>query len=580
MSTSATTPWPACTIAEATARLTAPGAPFETRTEMVRGRETRLWAKAPPTLRHVLEGGRRHGDKAFLVYEDEPPVSFDAFHRATAVLAQTFVDLGIEKGDRVALAMRNLPEWPVVFFAAAAVGAIVTPLNAWWSPEELTHGLEDSGARIAVIDDERLERLTPVLDRLDQVQRIIVARGAPSPAADGRIIALESLIGTPPSWASLPDLNLPAVDILPDGPATLFYTSGTTGRPKGALGTHRNITSNVMSGAFSMARSALRRGQTPPSPAAASPQRCTLLSIPLFHVTGCAGVLIPSLLGGGRLVMMRRWDVQRAYQLIEREKVTVAGGVPTIAWQLIEHPDREHHDLSSLQTIAYGGAASAPELAARIRALFPASQPSSAWGMTETSAVLTHQAAEDYERRPDSCGPAVAVCDLRVCDPEGAPLPPGSVGELWARGPNVVIGYWNNPEATAETFVDGWVRTGDIGRLDEEGFCYILDRAKDMIIRGGENIYCQEVENALYAHPAVMDAAVVGRPHRTLGEEPVAMVTVTKDAVVTEAELQAFVRARLAAFKTPVHIAVSAELLPRNENGKILKNRVKALLNA
>jgi long-chain acyl-CoA synthetase len=255
----------------------------------------------------------------------------------------------------------------------------------------------------------------------------------------------------------------------------------------------------------------------------------------------------------------------------------VTGGVPTIAWQLLEHPDRGNYDLSSLEAIAYGGAPSAPELVRRIHQEFGA-LPGNGWGMTETMATVTGHSAEDYLNRPDSAGPPVPVADLEIRAEDGVTvLPPGTVGELWARGPMIVAGYWNKPEATAECFVDGWVRTGDLAKLDDEGFLFIVDRAKDIVIRGGENIYSTEVENALYEHPAVTDAALVGIPHRTLGEEPAAVVHLAPGESATEAELQDWVRARLAPFKVPVRVVFVEETLPRNANGKILKRELKGL---
>ena len=380
-------------------------------------------------------------------------------------------------------------------------------------------------------------------------------------------------------WASLKDRAIPAdaLALQPEDDATIFYTSGTTGKPKGALGSHRNICSNIMASASSAARSFLRRGEQPPAADPNAPQKATLLSVPFFHATGCHAVLNPALLGGVKLVLMKKWDVVEAMTLIEREKISSAGGVPTIAWQILEHPDRAKYDLSSLEAVSYGGAPSAPELVRQIAKEFKA-KPGNGWGMTETSATFTHHMAEDYEHRPDSCGPPVPVCDLQVRDPDGKVLGPNEVGEIYGFGPNVVRLYWNKPEATAATFIDGWVRTGDLGRIDEEGFCFIIDRAKDMLIRGGENIYCVEVENALYEHPAVMDAALVGRPHKQLGEEPVAFVTLKEGVDASEEELRAFVAARQAAFKVPVAVHFSREPLPRNANGKRLKTELKKLV--
>ena len=572
-------PWPVMSLQQIQAMLTAPGAPFEMETLSIRGVPTRTWKNAPPTLREVLAAGRAHGDKTFLVYEDER-ATFDAFHRAVAAFASELRAQGVEKGDRVAVIMRNLPEWPVALYAAAAIGAIVTPLNGWWTAPELEYGLSDSGAKVAIMDAERYARLAEHLSELPELERVYVSRSE-DPIAHPKVRHLEHVLGETAAWAELPDAELPAAEVAPDDPATIFYTSGTTGRPKGALGTHRNIVTNIYTGLYSLARTYLRRGEAPPIPAPeGTPQRVTLVSVPFFHVTGFSASMNPSLATGGKLVMMRKWDPVRAFQLIERERVTTAGGVPTIAWQLIEHPERENYDLTSLESIAYGGAPSASELVRKIDDTFANAAPGNGWGMTETMATVTHHMAEDYAHRPLSCGPPVAAADLKVCDPDGTELAPGSVGELYARGPMIVAGYWNKPDATAATFVDGWVRTGDLARVDEEGFCFIVDRAKDMLIRGGENIYCVEVENALYEHPAVMDAAVVGRPHRTLGEEPVAVVTLTSGAEAGEDELRGFVAERLAAFKVPVEIRLSREMLPRNENGKILKAQLKPLFAA
>jgi long-chain acyl-CoA synthetase len=573
---SAASDWPAMSIAAAHALLTAPGAPFEMEDLVIRGIPTRAWRNAPPTLRAVVQAGLAHGGAIFLVHEDER-VTFDAFFRAVAALAADLRAQGVEKGDRVALAMRNLPEWPVAFYAAAALGAIVTPLNAWWTGPELEYGLVDSGVKVLIVDAERLARLGEHLPRCRDLRRVYVAREHDE-IAHPHIVRLESVIGPPEAWSALPDEPLPDAAVAPDDDATIFYTSGTTGKPKGAIGSQRNINSNIMASACVAARAFLRRGKTPPAPDPSAPQRATLLSVPFFHATGCMAILNPSLIAGAKLVMMRRWDPLRAFELIERERITSAGGVPTIAWQLIEHPQRGDYDLSSLESVAYGGAPSAPELVRKIKETFPNSAPGNGWGMTETSATATSHTAEDYEHRPDSCGPAVPVTDLKIMTVEGdRELAAGAVGELWCRGPQVVRGYWNKPEATAQTFVDGWVKTGDLARLDGEGFCFIVDRAKDMLIRGGENIYCIEVENALYEHPAVMDAAVVGIPHKTLGEEPGAVVTLKAGASAGEADLRAFVAERLAAFKVPVKVLFQADTLPRNANGKILKADLRKL---
>ncbi|MDY1007894.1 MULTISPECIES: class I adenylate-forming enzyme family protein [unclassified Sphingomonas] len=557
-------------MAETERRLTAPGGKFEMETVTIGGVATRVWKNAPPSLRYLIEAARGHGERVFTIYEDER-VTYEATWRAVTTLAAHLRTLGIGPGDRVALAMRNLPEWPVAFFAATAIGAVMVPLNAWWTGAEMAYGLADSGARVLITDDERHHRLEDIYATIPSLEQVLVSR-AVAPLT-GIAAPLEDVIGASSHWATLPDQPLPDAVIAPDDDATIFYTSGTTGAPKGALGTHRNMMSNILTGGYSGARSALRRGEMPPEPT----PRVTLTVIPLFHVTACSAGMMGVIATGSTMIFMRKWDTVRAMEIIEREKVNVTGGVPTIAWQLIEHPDRGNYDLSSLESIAYGGAPSAPELVRRIHSELGA-LPGNGWGMTETMATVTHHGAEDYLNRPSSAGPPAPVVDLKIVAEDGVTeLPVGEVGELWARGPMIVKGYWNKPEATATTFIDGWVRTGDLARLDEEGFCYIVDRAKDMIIRGGENIYSSEVENVLYAHPAVTDCALIGLPHRTLGEEPVAVVHLAPGAQASEAELQAWVRERLAAFKTPVAIRFVPETLPRNANGKILKKDLQSL---
>ncbi len=563
--------WPRRSLAEVDALLTAPGARFEMDEAVIRGIPTRVWKNNPPSLPFLARVSRMHGDRLIAIFEDER-IGFDSSFRATAALAAELERLGIGKGDRVALAMVNLPEWPAIFFAVTALGAIIVPLNAWWTGAELEYGLRDSGARLLICDSARWERIRPHRAALPDLEHVIVSRSAGGAVDATR---LEDLIGAPPSWKDLPEADLPEVDIHPDDEATIFYTSGTTGNPKGALGTHRNILTNILSAGYASARAALRRGDSVPE---AQP-RTGLMVIPLFHVSACSASLMGSMAIGHTTIFMRKWDPLEALEIIERERVNVTGGVPTIAWQLLEHPERGRFDLSSLEMISYGGAPSAPELVRLIWQEFGA-LPGNGWGMTETTATVTAHIGEDYLNRPESCGPPVPVAELKVTGPDGAILPAGAVGELWCKGPQMVKGYWNKPEATAETFVDGWVRTGDLAYVDEEGFCFIVDRAKDIIIRGGENIYSSEVENVLYDHPAVTDAALIGLPHRTLGEEPAAVVHLAPGTEASEAELKAWVSARLAMFKTPVRILFLPEPLPRNANGKIMKKELKALFEA
>jgi len=565
-------PWPAMSIADANRLLTAPGTPFEMETVTIRGIPTRVYKNTPPHLRFIFEAGRAYGARDFIVYEGER-LSFENHYRAATAFARVLAGkYGVKKGDRVTIAMRNFPEWSISFWAIAALGAVVVPVNAWGTGPELEYCIADSGSKVVVLDHERVDRLRPHFRNL-ALEGIVAVR---TPKDElGIAEAFEDLVGKPSDYASLSADPLPDPGLVPEDDATIFYTSGTTGKPKGALGTQRNIMTNLVSMAYAPARACLRRGEIPQPPDPTGPQRSILLSVPLFHATGCHSILVPMYAGGGKLVIMHKWQPERALQLIEEEKLQAFGGVPAMVWQVLESPDFDKYDTSSVESVSYGGAPSAPDLVERIGKQFPKVHPGNGYGLTETSSVTTQNTAEDYVNRPESAGPAVPVVDLKVVDENGKEVPAGLIGELWIKGPNVVKGYWNKPEATAASFTDGWLHSGDLVRIDDEGFVFILDRAKDMLIRGGENIYCVEVEGALYAHPAVMDAAVVGIPHKVLGEEVGAIVQVAPGKSVTEEELKAHVGKLLAAFKVPIRIEIRHEPLPRNANGKILKTELR-----
>ena len=567
-------------IAEANALLTAPDGRFPMKTITLDGREYEVFVNVPATFRDLFDATAKFASREYVVYEDER-VTYDAFRRASAALAQRLVAEGVQKGDRVAIVMRNLPEWFVAFYGAALTGAIVTPLNGWWTGPELEFALVDSGAKVAIVDPERLKVIAPHLDACPALGRVFVSRhDAPLPV-DERLARLEDVVGAPNDWPGLPEPSLPAVEMQPDDDVAILYSSGTTGRPKGALATHRNILNNISAVPLPIMRAMIRWGEPMPpvvDPLAA-PQRVNLAAVPLFHGTGLVTQVVLAAAGGFKVVMMRRWDASEAVRLIEREKVNVTGGVPTIAWQLLEEAENTSADLSSLTSIAYGGAPAAAELTRRIKARFPQVRMGTGWGMTETLATFTTASGLEYEMHPDTAGTCVPGNQLQIRDAEDGKtvLPTGEVGELWARGPQVIKGYWNRPEANAETFVDGWLRTGDLGKLDEEGYLTLVDRAKDMVIRGGENIYCLEVENAIYEHPDVMDAAVVGVPHPVLGEEPAAVVRLASGSKADEAAIRDHVASRIARFKVPVRVLFMDENLPRNANGKIMKADLRAM---
>ncbi|MEO0983625.1 MAG: class I adenylate-forming enzyme family protein [Pseudomonadota bacterium] len=578
MSAEAEAAWPAMSIEQANALLTQPGAPFEIETKSIDGAPIRTYKSAPPNLRAIVEASAAHGSREYIVFQNER-VTFDAHLRAVEHFAGALVETyGIKKGDRVAVIMRNYPQWSVAFWAALSIGAIATPMNSWWTGEELEYGLQDSGARVAVVDPQIFERIREHWDNIDTLEHVVIAR-ATDDRRDPKVRPMEDFIGPASNWASLDKIGLPPVELGPEDDATIMYTSGTTGRPKGALAVHRAIISNMFNSLACQARMFLRRGEQPPEPDP-NDQRATLLAIPFFHATGAFAVLFPSLVQGGKIVTMYKWDASEALPIIQNEKINAVGGVPAIAWQILEHPERDKYDLSSIAAISYGGAPSAPELVSTIKKRFPEAAPGNGWGMTETCATATLNIGEDYVNRPDSAGAPPPATELKIVDPDGKTLGPGEVGELWCRTPSNCKLYWNRPEATAETYVDGWVVTGDLARLDEEGFLYLVDRAKDMLIRGGENVYCIEVESALYDHPAVMDAAVVGIPHKVLGEEVGAVVQLKPGSDVSEDDLRHHVAQHLAAFKVPVEIQFEREPLPRNANGKILKTELRERFTA
>jgi long-chain acyl-CoA synthetase len=567
--------WPAISLAETYRRLTAPDAPFEMETVVVSGRPIRAYKKARRDLREIFEASKAWGDGTFIVFENER-LSFRAHYRAATALAWRLAgDYGVQKGDRVAIAMRNIPEWPIAFWAVTVIGGIAVPLNAWGTGDDLAYGLRDSGAKVAIVDGERFERLKsrPTGDHAAALVTVRTPRDS-----GGKAVALADLIGPAPNYDSLPDRAPPDRNIQPDDDATILYTSGTTGRPKGALGTHRNIMCNLVNITFTGARAAIRRGD--PLPAPPDVQKAVLLPVPFFHVTGCHSIMIPALANGSKIVLMYKWNAETALELIERERINGMSGVPSMTWQLLESPDFPRRDISSLEGLSYGGAAASPELTRKIAALFPGKFGGTGYGATETSSVSTSNGAEDYLARPDSVGPAVPGCDLRVIDEAGNTLPTGAIGELEIYGGNVVKGYWNNPQATAAAFRDGWYRTGDIVRMDADGFVYLLDRAKDMLIRGGENVYCVEIEDALLAHPDILEAAIVGIPDRVLGELVGAVVRARAGSRLTAEQVIEHLRPRLAAFKLPVTVDIRVEELPRTASGKIVKRQLREELAA
>ncbi len=548
----------AATYEEALAKVTASGQRFEIEDVDVRGQTYKYFKNTPPTLRVIFDTARvREG--TFLVYEDESWSFADTMAKADQIADALVNQYGVTKGDRVAIGMRNYPEWIASFVAITSIGAISVSLNAWWTEEEMAYGLEDSGSKVLIADRERIERAATTCTKLD-IQALAVRMEGDLPQNAKHL-----------NDVLRPGAAMPPVEIDPDDDATILYTSGTTGFPKGAVSTHRNILSAIMAFGCRAAVRGVMRADQPPHPFPI----VFILIVPLFHVTGSVAVMLNAFIAGVRLVMMYKWNPERALELIEREKVTNFVGVPTMSWDLLESPDFAKRDTSSLMNVGGGGAPAPPELVRRVDRSFSKARPTIGYGMTETCAYGPQNDGDDYLRKPTSTGRTVPTVQMRVIDPAGNPLPAGEVGEICFRGPNVFRGYWNKQEATDEILQDGWLRSGDIGRIDDEGFIYVEDRAKDMVLRGGENIYCAEVEAAIYEHPAIYEAAVFGTPHDRLGEEVAAAIYLKPGERLEADTLRKHLEAHIAGFKIPTLIEIREEPLPRNASGKILKRTLR-----
>ncbi|MDH5676079.1 MAG: acyl--CoA ligase [Myxococcales bacterium] len=577
---------PKLTQEQAIEVLTAPGSLYATARRSIAGVEFSVFENAPRNLGELYALSCRHDDRTFLVYEDER-YSYPEARQRMANLAHRLVqDYGVKRGDRVALAMRNYPEWCFGYMAVTAIGAVIVPLNAWWQASELRYGLEDSGARLLLADRERFDRLAPELRELGLPA--LVAR----PHAEGGGPLPEGAVDMGPLLEGEHRLPEQHAAVEPDDDASIMYTSGSTGHPKGVVSTHRAVVSAVFTWEFVMmarvltelpaevverVRGWLSQGRDALSNSAFKmPQRTALNTLPLFHVTGCNVQFLPAFRNGRKIVMMHKWNPERALELIEREKVTDFGGVPTMSWDLVNSPDFAKRDTSSLQSLSAGGAARPPDQVGKLKQKVQQAAPSTGYGMTETNSLGSAIGGDDYLMRPASVGRALPpLVELEVLDESGGRLGVDQEGEIRIKSATNMRCYWNRPEATAETLDDGWIRTGDLGRIDAEGFLFITGRAKDIVIRGGENISCPEVEHALHEHPAVFEAAVYAVPDKRLGEAVGATVMLAPGAEVDAQSLQLHVAERLAKFKVPSHIEIQREPLPRIASGKFDKLTLK-----
>jgi len=541
---------------------------FEITEVEVRGNRIKTYAAAPPSLREVWLASAAWGDRDYLVYHDER-ITYAEAHEQVASIANWLIARGVAPGDRVAIAMRNYPEWLLTYWATVSIGATVVGVNAWWVGPELVYGLNDSQPKVLVCDQERLER---TLEHLDEMPTMTIVGVRITRDAD-KVVPWSELIG---HGGAMPDATVDT-----DSDACIFYTSGTTGHPKGAQLTHRGCVNNLMNLAFwgaCLATLAQRTGKAPP-PAAEPPRIAGLVTTPLFHVTANNCLAHATTLQGGKLVHMYKWDAGEALKLVEREKITNLTGVPVMSRELISHPDFDKYDTSSLLSVGGGGAQLQPDLVGKIDAKVKTARPGTGYGMTETCGIITSIGGDFFVDKPESAGPAMPNFDVKCVDANGNEVPQGGVGELWVKGAPVIRGYLNRPDATAESITDGWLHTGDVARIDEHGFIFIVDRVKDMVLRGGENVYCAEVEAAIYEHPAVAECTVFGVPDQRLGEE-VGVAIHLKDGTPVSAEsIRNHCRERISAHKVPRYIWFLNEPLPRNANGKFLKRELREKLD-
>ncbi len=541
-------------------QLTAPGAPFEV--VIAEGGE-RHFRNAPANLVEALQSGRQFAERPFLAWQDQR-LSYAEFYQAadrlTAHLVRT---LGVEPGQRVAIAMRNRPEWLVAFVAAVQAGAVPVPLNSWGLREELLHALEDTEPAVLLCDQPRLA----------QVEDRLAAMGIRAVVVDAE--ATERAL----SYAALLREPVEAVEPFspaPDDAALILFTSGTTNRAKAAVSTQRAVSQALFTLEFQGAFAGMTSYERVRPLLESGLQPTVLLAVPLFHVSGLHAMALSALRGGRRIVMMYKWDVDQAMELIARERCTQFSGAPVMMQQLLAHPRFGNEDTACLMALGLGGGAASSTLLGRLIEARPNALAGAGYGLTESNGIGAALAGNQFVAHRGSAGWALPIVDIRIGEHPEQPLPPGQAGPIWLRSPTLMQGYRNRPEETAEALQDGWLFTGDVGLLDEQGFLHITDRIKDLIIRGGENISASEIEHCACSHPAVSEAAAFSLPDEVMGERVGLIVCLRPGAPLDEPALQAHLAERLAAYKMPSVLWLRSDPLPRNAMGKVNKQALKA----
>lgn len=564
-------------LGEIAARHQGADAPLAVGCEDVRGEQLPVFTRVPSNLGGVYRLALDAPDLPFLIYQQERFTYAEAYHLAVR-LAGALSREGIAKGDRVGICSRNNPQWCIAYMAITMIGAIVVPLNAWWQSTELLYAIRDSGCRLLFADSRRISSLQALLpDHQRELRFVAIGGDDYEEGQTGTSLAVTEfnalLAGIDEDTArSL----LAGRELQPDDDACIMYTSGSTDHPKGVLSTHRAIISALYSWLFvKQINDILRPEQQEPDPEF---QPGILANVPLFHVTGSHAQFLASFLYHRKFVMMYKWNAEEALALIERERLSIIHGVPTMAWEIMNSPHFERTDLRSLRTIHGGGSARPPEHLTLIRSKYPAvTVPGLGYGLTETNGLGAIITGRFYVSKPQSTGrPVAPLTRIRIVDDQDRPLESGQIGQICIRSPSLMKAYWNRPQETREALRNGWFHTGDLGYLDEQGFLFVRGRMKDIIIRGGENIACADVEHALATHPDILDSAVFGLPDERLGEIVGAAAVIRPDATLDEGALQLFLREQIAHYKVPARIWLQTDALPRIASGKIDRQQVRA----
>jgi long-chain acyl-CoA synthetase len=569
-------------------KITAADSDFEVVTKERDGITYPAFASLPTSLGEMYKAAAdAHASAEFLVYLDER-YSFAKLHRLATTFSYVLSkECGIGKGDKVIIAMRNYPEWIVSFMGITMLGAVAVPVNAWWNEHEFAHVIKHSQASLVIVDDKRFDVLNSTLQNLkiacliarpnqEQNQSLCLMTKINQFITNSRDLenSLEPNNSLGLNNKLKRSVQQQQYKVESNDIATIFYTSGSTGSPKGAVSNHESVLTALYTWLMLGSAAVIANGAGEVEPAFAP---AALLTVPLFHVTGCHTLFLLSMLIGRKTVMMPYWDAALALKLIEQERVTYFNGVPTMSMELMNHPDKDNYDLDSLVDICAGGAARAPEHVRKISQLFKSGNPSCGYGLTETNALGAVNGPVEYLAKPTSAGlPTPPIVDVKIFNDENQPLPQGDIGEIAIKSISNIIGYWQDEKATLAAFSDGYFKTGDLGYLDEDGFIYIVDRIKDIIIRGGENISSLEVENAIYKHPSTLEASVFGLPDQRLGEVVGAVVCINNSEPVDEHSLQLFLAELIAHFKVPHKIWLVKQSLPRLGSGKIDKRTLKA----